>query len=51
MIMPKKALMTTFMLKEFLGFFKKIIPGENFQTYWHLLILNGYELCILFQKQ
>lgn len=47
-IMPKKAWMTTFMFKEFLSFFTKIIRSENFQTCWHVLILNGHELFILF---
>jgi len=30
-----------FIFKEFKNFFKKYVPNENFQTIWHLIILNG----------
>jgi hypothetical protein len=38
--MQAKASMTTFLFKEFLSFFKMLIPGGISQTNHHLLILD-----------
>jgi len=41
-LMISSNLMTSFLFKEFLSFFKRSIPSGIFQSNQHLLILNGH---------
>jgi hypothetical protein len=41
-LMISSNLMTSFLFKEFLSFFKRSIPSGIFLVYWHLLILDGH---------
>jgi hypothetical protein len=40
--MQKKAWTTTFLFKEFLSFFKRLVPSGMFPTNCRLLILDGH---------
>jgi hypothetical protein len=42
--MQGKAWMTSFLFKEFLSFFKKIVLGDISQSKHHLLIMDGHGL-------
>jgi hypothetical protein len=42
MAIRTKAWMTSFLLKEFVSFFKRLVLGDIFPSNHHLLILNGH---------
>jgi hypothetical protein len=49
MTMQAKAWMTSFLFKDFLSFFKKLILGEISQSNRHLLILDGHESHVMLE--
>jgi hypothetical protein len=42
MVVHTKTWMTSFLFKEFLSFFKKLVPNGIFPNNYHLLILDGH---------
>jgi hypothetical protein len=42
MVVQTKAWMTSFLFKEFLSFFKRLVPREISPSNCHLLILDGH---------
>ncbi len=50
MAMQKKVLMICFLLKKFLFFLKKFVPGGIFLMNQHLLVLNGMVVMLPYKQ-